>query len=163
MAKTTGNPFLDNDFTELFDPRRYAERMQIPGVDLTSMMEMQRRNLDAIAQYNRVAFEGMQAVAQRQAEVMREAMEEAMRATQDIASSGAPEERAARQAEVMKHAFEGAVKNMRELAEMSAKSQSEAADLVNKRISESLDELRSAIQAVAKAHQNNAAAGRKTK
>ena len=144
MAKT-GNPFLDGDFTQYSDFKKWSEQFQIPGVDMQSMMEAQRKNFEAITQANRIAIEGAQAMAQRQAEILRTTMEEASKVMSDLAASGTPEERLAKQADVVREAFERAVSNMRELAEMGAKSNSEALELINKRISESLTEIKGTI------------------
>ncbi|MDX1709790.1 MAG: phasin family protein [Rhodovibrionaceae bacterium] len=146
MAKKTGNPFLDNDFNEMFDVNRFMEQFKVPGMEAQNVMEMQRKNMEAIAQANRVAFEGMQAVAQRNTEIMRQAMEDFTSALKDLSGSASPEARLAKQAELTKDAFERAIKNVRELSEMSAKSNTEALDLINKRVSENLDELTSQIK-----------------
>jgi phasin family protein len=57
-------------------------------------------------------------------------------------AAGSPEDKAARQTELTKEAFKSAIANMRELAEMVAKSQGEAFEVINKRVTDSLDELR---------------------
>jgi len=67
-----------------------------------------------------------------------------------LAASGAPEEKLATQAEIARRAFETAIANVRELAEMGAKSNNEALEQINSRVSESLEEIREAIQTAAK-------------
>lgn len=149
MAKS-GNPFLDTDFMQMMDPGRLAEQYRLPGFDPQEAMASQRKNLEAIAAANRVAVEGAQAIARRQAEILRRTMEEASAAAQELAGAGAPEERAAKQAEIAKRAFEAAIANMRELAEMGAKAQSEAMEQINGRVAESLDEVRRLLDGLAK-------------
>ncbi len=151
--KKTGNPFLDQNFAEAFDFKKYAEQFQVPGVDSDQLVETYRKNIEAVTQANRVVFEGAQAVAQRQGEVMRQAMEEAMQAMQQTDASGSPDQQVAKQSEIAKKAFEAGLKNARELAEMSAKSNTEALEMINKRMAESFDELREAIQSVMKQSQ----------
>lgn len=153
MANKTGNPFLDQDFSEIFDFKKYAEQFQVPGVDTSALLETQRRNIEAVTQANRVAFEGAQAVAQRQSEIMRQAMQEAAEAMQQVTSAGTPEDRMNKQTEIAKKAFETALKNAKELADMSAKSHSEAVELINKRVTESFDELRDTLQSIVKKQQ----------
>lgn len=145
MATKTGNPFLDGDFTQFSDFKKWSEQFQIPGLDMQSLMEAQRKNLEAISQANRIAVEGAQALGQRQMEILRTTMEEASRVMSDLAASGTPEARMAKQADLVRDAFERAIANTRELAEMGAKSNSEALDLINKRISESLTEIKGMI------------------
>jgi phasin family protein len=61
-------------------------------------------------------------------------------------AAGAPEQKIAQQTELVKTAFEKALGNLRELTEMVAKSNTEAADVLTKRVGESLTELKSALQ-----------------
>ena len=95
-------------------------------------------------------MEGAQAIARRQTEILRQAMEEASSTMSELAAAGAPEEKLAAQTEITRKAFETAIANMRELAEMGAKSNSEALEQINARVSESLEEIREAIEVAAK-------------
>lgn len=140
------------DFSKMmkdFDPTRMADEFtnllknyKLPGVDMDSVVATQRRNVEALTAANRVAFEGMQAVAKRQAEILQETMNEASKALDSIAKAGSPSDAAAKQAELAKDAFERALANARELAEMVTKAQDEATSTINSRISESLDEFK---------------------
>ncbi len=68
MAKAkTGNPLLDGDFGRVMDFGKFAEQFKLPGVDSKSLIETQRRNLEAFTKANQVTFEAVQAVVQRQA------------------------------------------------------------------------------------------------
>ncbi|WP_200343822.1 phasin family protein [Rhodovibrio sodomensis] len=161
MASKTGNPFLDQNFTEMFDPRKYMDQFQVPGLDNKGFMEAHRKNIEALTEANRVAFEGAQAMARRQTEIVREAMDEAAKAMTQVQGAGSNEERVAKQTEIAKNTFETALKHARELAEMSAKSQNEALELLNKRVAESFDEMRDSMQTVVK--QSEKATGQATK
>ena len=136
------NPFADMDFKKMMTD------FKVPGVDMDSVLESQRRNIQALTNANQLAAEGVQAVARRQAEIMRETMSEVQKATQDLMSPGAtPEQAVTKQTELAKSAFEQAISNMREVAEMMTKSQNEAVDVINRRISENLDEIKRMVQA----------------
>jgi phasin family protein len=148
MAKSN-NPF-EYDFSGMFDMNKMLEQYKVPGVEMDKMVEAQRKNIEAITAANKLAYEGVQAIAQRQMEILRTSMTEASKTMQDLAAAGTPEDRMAKQAEVMKKAFETALANMKELAEMGAKSNTEAMETINKRVAESLDEVRNAIQTAAK-------------
>lgn len=149
MAKSS-NPFLDMDFTQMLDPAKLAEQYKLPGFDPQQAMAAQRKNMEAIASANRIAVEGAQAIARRQAEILREAMAEASSVMKQLTEAGAPEERLSKQAEIAKRAFEAAIANMRELAEMGAKAQTDAMEQINGRVTESLDEIRSLLDGLAK-------------
>ena len=90
----------------------------------------------------------MQAVAQRQAEILSQAMGEVSSVAQQLAGAASnPQEMTTRQAELVRKAFEQALANMRELAEMVSKSNTEAFAIINKRVTESLQELKTLVAA----------------
>jgi phasin family protein len=95
---------------------------------------------------NQLAVEGVQAVLRRQAEIMRQMVEESSTVMREMMATGAPEQKIAQQTDLVKAAFEKALANLREMTEMVAKSNSEAADVLTKRIGESLTELKSSVQ-----------------
>ena len=140
------------DVTKLlkeFDPTKVVaefsntlKQYKLSGVDLDSLVASQKKNLEALTSANRVAFEGLQAVAKRQAEILQETMNEASKAVDQLSKTGSPPEIAAKQAELTKSAFERALANMRELAEMVSKANQDATNTVNARISASLDEIK---------------------
>lgn len=136
------NPFGEFDFSKMMDPSKLMGDFKVPGVDVEAVVSSQRRNIEALSQANQLAVEGMQAVARRQTEIFRQMMEEASQAMRDIMAAGSPEDKAGRQTELLKEAFQRAIGNMRELAEMVTKSQTEAFDVINKRVTESLDEVK---------------------
>ena len=132
-----------------FDPTKAVgefsnmlKQYKMPGVDVDAIVASQKKNLEALTSANRVAIEGLQAVAKRQAEILQETMNEASKAVDSLSKAGSPPEAAAKQAEVAKGAFERALSNMRELAEMVTKANQEAASTINARISSSLDEVK---------------------
>lgn len=128
-----------------FDLTKFLGDFKVPGVDFESIIASQRKNIEAVTAANQLAVEGLQAVMRRQAEIIRQSIEEATALVGDLTSVSAPEEKAAKQAELAKTAFEKALANVKELSELVAKSNTEAAEILTKRVSESLDELKSAI------------------
>lgn len=139
------NPFGDFDFSKMMDASKLMKDFKLPGVDVEAVISSQRRNLEALTAANQLALEGMQAVAKRQTEILRQMMEEASQAVRDVMAAGSPEDKAARQTELVKDAFKRAIGNMRELAEMVSKSQGEAFEVINKRVTDSLDEIKGAV------------------
>ncbi len=144
MATKTSNPFLE------FDPSKFLGDFKLPGVDVEAILSSQRKNIEALTAANQLAAEGFQAVLRRQAEILRSSVEEASGYVNDVLTAGTPEAKAAKQAELVKAAFEKSLANARELAELIAKSNTEAADVLSKRVSESLEELKTAVAKVAK-------------
>lgn len=133
-----------------FDISKYMGDFKVPGMDVDNLISSQRKNIEAVTQANKVAYEGLQAVMKRQAEILRQTLDEVAQVGKDIVEPGSPQDKAAKQAELAKDAFERALGNMRELSEMVAKANSEAFDLLNKRFTQNLDEVRDAFLKAAK-------------
>jgi phasin family protein len=125
-----------------FDISKYLGDFKVPGVDVDTLVSSQRKNIEALSQANKLAYDGMQAVVKRQVEILRQTMDEVAQVTKDMSEPGNPQDKAAKQAELAKDAFERSLSNMRELAEMMAKANSEAFELLNKRFSQNMDEVR---------------------
>lgn len=145
MAKANTNPFFDVDVTKVMADFRF------PGFDIEALLAAQRRNIEAVTAANQLAVEGVQAVLRRQAEILRVTVEETSTVISDILAAGSPEEKVSKQAELVKSAFEKALAHLKELSEMIAKSNGEAADILNKRVSEGLDEVKLAVAKIAAA------------
>jgi phasin family protein len=133
-------PFWDMDVSKMMAD------MKVPGVDMDALMQSQRKNIEALTAANKLAFEGMQAVATRQTEILRQTMDEMSKMMSDMMAAGTPEDRMAKQADLTKAAFEKSLANMREIAEMIAKSNSEAADVITQRVSATLEEIKTMAQ-----------------
>ena len=119
-------PFLD--FTKLMS------QFRLPGVDFAALVDRERKNIEALAKANRIAFEGWQRLVRRQAEIFQETMKKV------VVDAG--QEAAKKRADLAKEGFEKALADMRELAEMATKSQKEAFDVVRKRIEENVEGIR---------------------
>ncbi|MFM2044735.1 MAG: hypothetical protein RLY86_3311 [Pseudomonadota bacterium] len=151
MAKDMKNPFMDFDVTKFMDPSKFMDMskmmvdFKVPGVDLDGVLAAQRKNIEALTAANQLAVEGLQAVLRRQGEIVRQTMEEASSTMTEMMAAGTPEDKIAKQAELVKAQFEKSIANMRELAEMVAKSNSEAAEVLTSRMTESIEEMKSAL------------------
>ncbi len=155
MARTSNNSFMGMDMpnfmdlTKFADFTKFSEQFKVPAVDTEALLDSQRKNIEAFSAANRIAFEGAQAVTQRQVEIMRQAMEESAEVVKQMTASGKPEDKLAEQAELLKHTYEQSLANFRELAEMGAKSNGEAVEVLSRRVTEGLDEFKTALKKVA--------------
>src|SRR5262249_13959333 len=111
-------------------------------VDVEALMACQRRNIEAISQANQLAVEGLQAVAKRQIEVARQAVEDVSALLRDLAQPTSPEDRIAKNTEYAKQMLEKSLNHGREITLLATKAGTEAADVLRKRASEGLDEFR---------------------
>jgi phasin family protein len=136
MTTNGKHTFLDMDVGKAF------AGFNFPGLDVESLVAYQRKNLEALTQANQLAVEGVQAVARRQVELARQAVDEASVLVRELTQPGAPEERIAKGAEYAKTAFEKGVANARELAELVTKANTEAFAVLQKRVAEGFEEMR---------------------
>jgi phasin family protein len=151
MMAAPKNPFMDFDITKLFDPNRLTDfqkaffEFKLPSPDIEGVVAVQRRNVEAIVAANQLAIEGYQAVARRQAEIIRQSMEETSSIVTELLAAGTPEDKVAKQAALVKSSFEKASSNLKELSELVAKSNTEAAEVLSKRVKESIEELQAVL------------------
>lgn len=139
-------PFGNFDINKMMtDFNKMMTDVKVPGVDMQALLSLQRKNVEALTEANKRAVEGMQAVAKRQAEILAQAMTEAANAAQQVAGAGNPQEMGAKQAELTKQAFEKALADMRELSEMISKANTEAFAVINRRVTESIEELKALL------------------
>ena len=135
MANARSNPF-DFDVTKMFADFRFHP------FDVEAAWAAQRRNIEALSQANQLAVESMQTLAKRQIELTRETFEGFSALWRDMAQPGSSEDRVAKNTEYVKQVLENGVKHGGEIATIAAKAGSEAAEILHKRTTESLDEIR---------------------
>jgi phasin family protein len=123
------------DETPVSDFTKLMSQFRLPGVDFAALVDRERKDIEALAKANRIAFEGWQRLVRRQAEMLRETMKKVVA---DVSQENAKKKRA----DLAKEGFEKALANMRELAEITTQSQKEAFDVVRKRIEENVEGIR---------------------
>jgi phasin family protein len=136
MAKATSST------NGVFDAVKVFGAFRVPSFDFHAVAEAQRLNLEAVSQANRLAAEGFQAVAQRQVEIVQQALKDASALMRDWAKPGAPEEFMTKNAEIAKQTFENGLAHVRELNELMTKAGTDAFSVIARRVSESFDEVR---------------------
>jgi phasin family protein len=129
---------------------KYFTNGKAPSFDFDAIFALQRKNVEALTTANQLAFDGVKAVAQRQAEIARKAFEEFGKVTKELTTAGTPEDKFAKQADLAKTAFEEALVNLRELVDTLQKSQAEAVDVLSKRVVANIEDVKAAVAKVAK-------------
>ena len=144
--KTQTNPFMDFDFT------KFTADFKVPGLDVTEIVDYQKKNFEAMTAANKVAFEAVQAVAQRQAELVKAAIDELSAAAKSVGEVSAehPVDVAVKGTDSFKKSLADAQANLKELLEMVQKSQDEAGSILNTRFNEALDEVKTAMAKLGK-------------
>jgi phasin family protein len=134
VAGTTSGPGGPKQ-TSNFDFKEILEQYKLPGVDFAALLERERKNIEALTKANMVAFEGWQTLVQKQTDILKDTMAQAVAIARNSDTAGS-------QSEIAKQSFEKALENMRELAQIVVKSQSDAFEVVRNRVHEYMDELR---------------------
>ncbi len=127
-------------------------------LDFNQLFSTQRRNIEAVSAVNQAVVESAQAISRRQAEVIRDNVENLLKASKDIMTSGTPETNLTKQADFAKTIFESTLSNIREVTEMVTKSSFEVFDVLNKRASETLEEISAASSKPAASSKKKASA-----
>jgi len=121
--------------TPVFDFTKLMSQFRLPGVDFAALVDRERKNIEALAKANRIAFEGWQRLVRRQAEMLQETMKK-------VVADASQEDAKKKRTDLAKEGFEKALANMRELAEITTQSQKEVFDVIRKRIEENVEGIR---------------------
>ena len=122
--------------------KKMVEQFKLPGIDVAALIEWQRKDMEALAEANRQASEGIKALVERRNEIMQEALAQWQSAVKDVTSADAM----SKQAEAMKQGVEKAVANFKELSELEAKARTNAWGVVQQRMQENLTNLQKLLQ-----------------
>jgi len=133
--------FFDFDATKMFADFPFKP------FDVEAMWTAGRKNVEAWSQANRVAVEGVQALAKRQTEMVRQGFEDFSALVRDMSQPVSAEERISKNTEFAKRAIEKSLNHTREIATMAARTGNEASEVLHKRATEGLDEIRAITSA----------------
>lgn len=136
---TFKNPFTDFDFTKI------AGEFKLPTVNVETVVETARKNFAVMTTANTAAVESMKAVAQRQGDMVRAAMEDFSKHGSEVMSAATFEEKAIKQIDFVKKSYETAIANTKELADLYTKSQTDAFTALSQRVAELTEEVKAAI------------------
>jgi phasin family protein len=134
-ADLGGMPWLD-------DLKKAMEKFQLPNVDVAALVDWQRKDMEALVEANRQAYEGIKALVERRNEILQETLAQWQSAAKDVASGDA----ISKQADTAKQSVERAVANFRELSEMEAQARNNAWKIVQDRMQENLGNLQKLLR-----------------
>jgi phasin family protein len=137
---TKREPAMDMS-NALGDLTKMLEQFKLPGVDTKEIMEARRKDIDALVQANQAIYDGMQALANKQGELLKKSMEDIQSAMKSAAAGvglGDP----GKQSELARKACEKVLGDMKDLAEIARKSQTDAMAKITQRGTEHLDEVK---------------------
>ena len=135
---------MANPTTSLVDITKMIEQFKLPGVDMPALIAARQKDIEALTQVNKIAYESLQAMAQKQTDLLKTTLEELQSAAQKMAAK--PMESVTHETQLVQHTLEKAFGYMHELAELTRKSQAEALDVINKRVKQNVEELKGLVQ-----------------
>ncbi len=143
----TTNPFDFSQVFAKFNPEEFTQQFQETfNIDFEAIKEAQSKNIELLINTNKAIAEGSRSLIERQVSMMQEAMDEVVKATQELKQSAKPDDVVKKQVEMLQLAYETTIKNSTEISEMAKSCQDEVAEKVNTRVSESLNEIKNILK-----------------
>lgn len=124
------------DFTDL---TKAWVNFELPFLPMSALREAHRKNAAALTNASQVVIECLQTLAQRQAQLFKSTIDDYSNVTGDVLAGTSFEERVTNQADISRHV----VGHLRELSDIAVKANVTAIDILNGRITEAFDELKS--------------------
>ena len=131
---TTGTDKLAQAWKEQIE--KVSKTFNLPDVDVSSLIERQKKTIDAISSAAQLSREAVAEVSHRQLEILRSTSEHVASMVRDMKLS------AEQQRELSAKSFEAAISSARELAEMTAKSNTEVFDFIKQRMTSNFETMR---------------------
>lgn len=117
------------------------KQLNVPGVDLEKLLASRRRDIEAVVAAHQEVYQGMQALAKRQAELAQETMSQWQAAVLG-GGMGRVDDPLGPRAAAAQEALGKALANLRELAQLASQSQARIFKLLQDRSAENLEEMR---------------------
>jgi phasin family protein len=132
------------NFIDMF--KNMGEQLKIPSFDMSKIMEHHQKNLEAMTRSWQAMAGGATEIANKQRAIFEEAVKDVTEMAQQYKPGGSPQEIMAKQTEFAKKAMEAAIANTRDIAELVQKSSSEALKIVQDRMKESYEEIKTSVE-----------------
>jgi phasin family protein len=124
---------------------RIVGQLRLPGLNVPAIMEARRRDIEALAEANRIVLAGAEELAARQRQILQEAVGELQALVLERKAPESADEPRGPLGDLVRKALQSAFGNMRDLAEITRKSQSDAFDVVSERMRQDMAELRAML------------------
>jgi len=141
-AASTESKSSKTELPDFGDLGKMMKQFKLPGIDIAAVVESQKKDMEALAEANRQAYEGIRALGQRRNEILMESLAQWQEAMTDATGKDAM----TKHAERARKGIEKAIADMRELTQMEAESRSKAWKVVQDRFQENLANLQKLLQ-----------------
>ena len=131
--QAAGFPFAYTDLTKAW------VNFELPFLPTSALSEAHRKNAATLTNASQVIIACLQTLAQRQAQLFKSTIDDYSKVTRDVLAGTSFEERVTNQADISRHV----VGHLRELSDIAVKANVTAIDILNGRITEAFDELKS--------------------
>ena len=121
--------------------KKLADKLQWPGIDVQAIVDWQRKDIEALAEANRQAYEGIKALVDRRNEILQETMAQWQSAMTAVDANGV-----SNPVEAAKRGVESVVANFQELSQMEAQARINAWNVAQNRMQENLSSLQKLLQ-----------------
>ena len=133
--KKDSNPFMD-----MFE--NFGSNLNIPGPDLSQLMDTHRKNLEALQQAAQVGSQASQELMSKQRAALESALADIADAVHEAQASGAdPTAMMSSQMEMAKRSFDTTVKNATEMSQVVQQGSADAFNVLKDRVMESIEEI----------------------
>ena len=123
------------------DLSRMFEQFKFPGADMSSIVEARRKDVEALVEANKSAYEAMQALARTQTEMLTRAMQGVQEAAKGLTTGGVRVVEPTKQADLAHNAWQKMLADMKNLAEIARRSQADALASMTQRATQNMDEI----------------------
>lgn len=127
-------------FMDMFS--NFGRDLKMPSMDVEAILDHHRKNLEALQKSASATASGASSLMVKQREMLQETMREITDMAQNYRAAGSPQEMMAKQADFARRSFETAVKNTSEAAQIVKKSSTESVEILRQRIRETMEEIR---------------------
>jgi hypothetical protein len=137
--QAAGFRFANTDMTKAWSIFKF------PSLNFEALLEMHRKNAAALTKASQVMFDGLKTLAQCERDLFGSTVHDYSRATSDVLACASLEERATKQADAARHIYVSSIARCRELSDIAVKTNVNAVDVLNARVSEVFDEFRALV------------------
>lgn len=135
------------DFTNPFgNLDELLKQFKVPGVDVNAIVESRRKDMDALIAANQATAAAMQQIAQKQTEILTQALQAAQESAQKLAKGVGGAIDPMKQSELTRKAYEKALADMKEVGEIAQKAQTTAMSGITARAQQSAQEVTKLLQ-----------------
>ncbi len=125
--------------------QKFGENLKLPTPEVESVVNYHKKNIQAMQDAMQVASSGAQGMMAKQREQLEEGLAEITELVQGMSGKGSPTELMSDQLEFAKKSFEKTIKNTTELGEIARDSSTESFNILQKRVQDSIQEIRSGM------------------